>query len=49
MFLQVKSGEQGVAYFPIKATKIGLLQVEVTAQSSLAADGVRRIIQVQVS
>ncbi|KAK3785481.1 hypothetical protein RRG08_048616 [Elysia crispata] len=45
--IQVRSNEQGVAYFPIRAVQIGLVEVEVTAQSSIAADGVRRFIDVQ--
>ncbi|RUS78587.1 hypothetical protein EGW08_013655 [Elysia chlorotica] len=45
--IQVISNEQGVVYFPIKTTQIGLVEVEVTAQSSLAADGVRRFMEVQ--
>ncbi|CAL1532269.1 unnamed protein product [Lymnaea stagnalis] len=36
----VKSGEQGVAYFPMLSTALGFVDFEVSAQSTVAADGV---------
>jgi CD109 antigen len=45
--IKVDSEQQGVVYFPILATKIGVVEIEVTAQSQAAADGVRRQITVR--
>ncbi|CAL1532266.1 unnamed protein product, partial [Lymnaea stagnalis] len=44
---QVKSGEQSVAYFPMLSTALGVVDIEVSAQSTIAADGVRRQIIVK--
>ncbi|CAL1532261.1 unnamed protein product, partial [Lymnaea stagnalis] len=43
----VKSDTQTVAYFPILATSLGLVDIEVTAQTTVAADGVRRQILIK--
>ncbi|XP_059152580.1 CD109 antigen-like isoform X3 [Physella acuta] len=45
--IQVKSQKQAVAYFPILATTAGLIDLEVSAQSTVAADAVRQPIVVK--
>ncbi|XP_012945641.1 CD109 antigen [Aplysia californica] len=45
--VHVVSQEQGVVYFPVLASDIGVADVEVSAQSSNAADAVRRHINIQ--
>ncbi|XP_012946903.1 CD109 antigen [Aplysia californica] len=45
--VRVRSEGQGVVYFPVLATEIGVANVEVAAQSNNAADAVRRQIYVQ--
>ncbi|CAL1532265.1 unnamed protein product [Lymnaea stagnalis] len=47
IFVTVKTDKQAVAYFPILATTLGLVDIEVTAQTTIAADGVSRQIVVK--
>ncbi|BFZ14934.1 hypothetical protein BsWGS_17971 [Bradybaena similaris] len=45
--IRVNSGDQGVANFPIVFNEIGVVEIEIKAQSSSAADGIRRFIVVK--
>lgn len=48
-FYKVAAGEGKSVYFPIVPITLGNMELVVSAQSSMAADGVRRQLLVEVS